>query len=218
MKHPGRHGRLRQRKARQGSGPSQRSQSNPAGTGLASSEVQRIGIKGARLAIGIDLLELADAAVADQFAGQAELAAVFGALLHARLVDAAVALAGLDQGAPLAHGDGDGLLAIHILAGPHGHRGHRGRPVIGQRHQHGVDVRPGEDLAKIVVGLDAVVARPGRASRHRPRCSAPGRGRGAPFAHRIPPAPARLCARRSRRAHKSTRRPAGGRCPGRPGR
>ncbi len=30
--------------------------------------------------------------------------------------------------------------------------------MVGHRHQHGINVRPGQDLPKVVVGLDAVVA------------------------------------------------------------
>ena len=45
----------------------------------------------AAVAVGVDLLQLADAAAADEFAGPAELAVVFAALLRAGLVDAAVA-------------------------------------------------------------------------------------------------------------------------------
>src|SRR5580658_2806231 len=39
------------------------------------------------IAISVDGLQLADAAAADKFAGYAELAAVFAALLRARLID-----------------------------------------------------------------------------------------------------------------------------------
>jgi hypothetical protein len=79
-------------------------------------------VKRARLAVGIHVLELADAAVTNQLAGQAEFAAVFRALLRAGLIDAAVTLAGVGQVASLPHGDGDGLLAINILARLRGHR------------------------------------------------------------------------------------------------
>ena len=66
-------------------------------------------------AIRVDLLEPADAAVADEFASNAELTAIFRSLLRARLVDTTMAIAGFQQVASLAHRDGDGFLAVDIL-------------------------------------------------------------------------------------------------------
>ncbi len=73
------------------------------------------------LAIRVHLFQLTDATVANQIAGNAELALVFRALLHARLVDPIVSATGLDQGATFAHGDGDGFLAVDILAAAQSH-------------------------------------------------------------------------------------------------
>jgi len=128
------------------------------GDGLGFVRGPVAGDERAGRAVGIDFLQPADPPVAHQVAGLAELAVVLRPLLHAGLVDPAETPAGLDQVAALADGGADRLLAVHIFPGPQGHRGHQGGPVIGQGQQHGVDIGPGEDFAKIVVGLDSAVA------------------------------------------------------------
>src|ERR1700722_2452639 len=72
---------------------------------LARAETRRPK-NGAAIAIGVDGLQFADAAAADKFARQAELAAVLAALLRARLVSASVTLDRREH--LLAFRDGDG--------------------------------------------------------------------------------------------------------------
>src|SRR5205085_429455 len=94
-----------------------------------------------------DRLEFADAAGADHLAGETELAA--GALLGADLEDAGVAVDGVDQVTRFADREGEGFLAVDVLAGGAGGGGDEGVPVVGGGDEDGVDVGAGEEIAKV---------------------------------------------------------------------
>lgn len=78
---------------------------------------------------GLDGLDSAEPAVADQFAGQAE--ASVGALLAADLEDGVLPSSDLDQSLSLGDGQGQGLLAVDVLAAVRGLDGDQGVPVEG---------------------------------------------------------------------------------------
>ena len=64
---------------------------------------------------------------------------------------------GPDHRLALAHAQRERLFAIHILAGHGGGHGDQGVPVVGYDDRHRVDVLPGEQLAKVVVRIAALV-------------------------------------------------------------
>ena len=95
------------------------------------------------------MLELADATVANQFAGEAEGAR--GALLGAELKDALVVVDFLPQCPILGQVQAHRFFQVNILAGAHG--GQRGQdvPMVGCGDQHGIDVFAGEQLAEVAI-------------------------------------------------------------------
>ena len=99
-------------------------------------------------------MQFADAAVADQLAGVAEV--LRGALLAAGLEDGVVSPGGLDHLACVADGQREGLFAVDVLAGSAGRDGDDGVPVVGDGDQHGVDVVARQQLFVFVVGITAV--------------------------------------------------------------
>ena len=105
-------------------------------------------------------MELADAAAADKLAGTPELAVIFAALLGARLIDPSITPHRREHGLALAHGHCARLLAIDVFAGLGGHGGHRRVPVGRGGDQHGVNVRAGQHLAKVGIGLAGLVVAP----------------------------------------------------------
>ena len=102
-----------------------------------------------------DALQVADAAVADQFGGIAELHG--GALLAADLEDAAGGLDGVGERAAFGDGQRRGLLQVDVLAGADGVDGDERVPVVGGADDDGVDVLVGEELVIVGVAGDAVV-------------------------------------------------------------
>ena len=67
--------------------------------------------------------------------------------------DAGVAASGLDHQRTFAQGSRLGLLAVHVLAAAAGLDHHDRVPMIGRGDMHRVDVRAGQQLAEVVVGL-----------------------------------------------------------------
>ena len=98
---------------------------------------------------------LAQAAVAHDFAGQPEVQV--RALLAADLEDALGLPCHLEQGLALVDGQGERLLAIHVLAAPQGGDGGQRVPVVGRGDDHGVDVFAGAKLAEVAVTGDLVL-------------------------------------------------------------
>ena len=109
------------------------------------------------IAVGVDGLQLPDAATADEFAGNAELAAVFAALLSAGLIDAAVAPDSGQHGLTFGDRHGTGFLAIDVLAGSRGHGGHGSVPVSRGGDEDGINIGPVQDMAKIGIGFAGLV-------------------------------------------------------------
>ena len=104
-------------------------------------------------------LDLADAAGADQFDGQAEHAAVLGALLAAGLQDLAGVLDRLHHGQRLGDGQRQRLLAVDVLAGLHGLDGDLGVPVVGRGDQDAVEGLVVDQVAVILdLGLEVLEA------------------------------------------------------------
>jgi hypothetical protein len=101
------------------------------------------------------VLELADAAVADQRAGEAEDAR--GALLRAELEDAFVALHFFAQSPVFGEVEAHRLFEIDVLAGADGGDGRENMPVIGRSDEDGVNVLPGEQFAEVGIGGAGVV-------------------------------------------------------------
>ena len=98
----------------------------------------------------INFLELADAAVADEFAGEAE--ALAAALLGAGLQDHLVVAHGLDHVAALIDGQGEGLLGVDVLLRAGGGDVDQAVPVVGRAVDDAVDVVALEQFPEIVGG------------------------------------------------------------------
>src|ERR1044071_7855008 len=98
-----------------------------------------------------DVLEFAQASVADQFAGKPEVAVA--ALLAADLNNALVVAHRLHQAFAFVNGEGERFLAVDILAALHGTQVHKRVPVIGRAGDDDVDVIAFHELAKILVLL-----------------------------------------------------------------
>ena len=98
----------------------------------------------------VDVLELADAAVADKGAGEPKDAR--GALLGAELKNAFLAMDFLSQGPVFGEVEAHGLFEIDILAGADGGQGGEHVPVIGRGDENGVNVLTSEQLAEVGVG------------------------------------------------------------------
>ena len=114
----------------------------------------------------LDLLDLADAAVPHQLAGEAEFAAELAALLAADLENPAGVLGDLDHGLALVDGEGERLLAVDVLLFAHGLDGDEGVPVVGHGDGDGVDVRVVQQLSEVLValGVEAVLFHDGQAA------------------------------------------------------
>ena len=100
-----------------------------------------------------NLLQLADPSVTHQL-GHPMVdghRAIFGACLE----DLVVLANRFDQDLPLVDGE-CGLLTLHVFARFDSQNAHQHMPMVGRRDHHGVDVRPGQNVAK-VFGRRAVV-------------------------------------------------------------
>ena len=97
--------------------------------------------------VGVDELHVADAAVARDHARGAEDGP--GALHRAGLEDAARGLLRGDDRLDLLDAEGEGLLAVDVLAGLHRLDGHVAVPVVGCGDADHVDGGVGEDLAEV---------------------------------------------------------------------
>ena len=98
----------------------------------------------------IDILDFADAAVADEFAGGAEFA---GGTLHgAELKDALIAANGVNHGAAFRDGVSHGLLTVDIFPGVGGGDGDEGMPVVRGGDNDCIDVFVLKDLPEICIG------------------------------------------------------------------
>ena len=103
--------------------------------------------------------QAADPAVADQLAGLSE--PPVAALLAAGLEDASRPLHRRHQALPLVEREGQGLLAVHVLAGPQGGQVHEGVPMVGRGVDDHVDPGQGHRLAVIgeAAGAGMLLAR-----------------------------------------------------------
>ena len=105
---------------------------------------------------GRDLLDLADAAVADQLAGEA--GDRIGPLVAARLQHPVVPANGLHHLLTLGDGKRQRLLTVDVLAGLGRGDGHQGVPVVGHRDDHGVDVGAGQQIAEVDQRVATLIA------------------------------------------------------------
>ena len=103
----------------------------------------------------VDLLDVANVAVAYQFAGETEIPG--RALLTAGLKDPAVSPSGVDHLTAFANGQAERFFAIDVFAGPHGQDGHGRVPMIRRRDQDSVDIITSQQVAEVVVQFDAAV-------------------------------------------------------------
>src|SRR5438552_2232881 len=97
------------------------------------------------------VLKFAKATVADEFAGEPEIA--FAALLAADLKDALVVAHGFHEALAFVDGEGERLLAVNILAGLHREQVYKRVPVVGRARDDGVDVVALHEFAKVPVLL-----------------------------------------------------------------
>ncbi len=104
----------------------------------------------------VDVVNPADAAVADQFAGLLELVA--RALHAAGLKDHTVAGDGVDHRPALGQIVGERLLAVDVLSGIGRRYALRGMPVVGRGDDNRVDIVAGEEFAEVMIGCAILVA------------------------------------------------------------
>jgi hypothetical protein len=97
------------------------------------------------------VLELSDAAGADEVAGEAE--ADVAALLGAGLQDSVVLLLDREQPLALVDRERQRLLAVNVLAGLHGGHGDQRVPVVDGGADDHVEVLLLDELAEVGVGL-----------------------------------------------------------------
>lgn len=97
-----------------------------------------------------DLFEFAEAAIADEFGGHAEVNVT--ALLGAGLPDDIGLANGVTHEAALGDGEGEGFFAVDVFACPGGCDCLKRMPMIGGGDLDGVDVRAGEEVAEVFVG------------------------------------------------------------------
>ena len=97
------------------------------------------------------MLELADAAVANQFTSEPEIAVA--ALLAADLNDALVVAHGFDEAFAFINGERERFLGVNILAGLDRQQVHERVPVVGRAGDDGVNVIALHELAKVLVLL-----------------------------------------------------------------
>ena len=123
------------------------------GSAEVGGEIRDIGIilSGSVSVIAVDILDLSDAAVADDHAGGAELAP--GALHGAGLEDAFEFFLSLHDQQRFLDGIGQRFFAVDILSGLHGGAGDVGMPVIGSCDADGVDLLILDDVAEIGDGF-----------------------------------------------------------------
>ena len=88
----------------------------------------------------------------------AKLAAVFAALLGAGLIDAAVTADRATHGPAFLDRYRGWFFAINIFAGGRSHGGHGGVPMGRGSDEHSINIRSGEDIAEILIGLAGFVA------------------------------------------------------------
>src|SRR5262245_21119771 len=100
---------------------------------------------------GGDLRQIAEAAVADEFAGEAELGVA--ALLAAGLQNASRFAHGFGQAFAFINGEREWFFAVDILAGLDGSEVHQRVPVIRRGVDDHVNVLVLEQLAEVVVNL-----------------------------------------------------------------
>ena len=117
------------------------------------------GAQGADIAILVvaadDGVDLADHAAAHDL--DLEAIGVDRAALVASLIDGAVALHGVGHRPALLNGEGDGLLAVDILACLCGEDRGGAVPAVARGDEHGVEVGPRQQLAEVGVGLAVLV-------------------------------------------------------------
>ena len=124
-------------------GPFQKFQSRPCGNGnFGEGSACRIVADP-----GLDRVDLADPAIADELAGQAITGV--GSLLAARLEDAVILPRGLDHRLAFFDGQAKGLLAVYVTAVLHRRDRGQGVPVIDRADRHRVEFLAGKQLAKI---------------------------------------------------------------------
>ena len=98
---------------------------------------------------GVDRVDAAEAAGLRELHGGLEVAHV--AALHAALVDALVQFRGAHHRLALRDGEGDGLLAVDVLARAHGGDGEARVPAVARGNVEGVEVLARQQLAVVVV-------------------------------------------------------------------
>ncbi len=105
-----------------------------------------------------DLPDLADPARADHGHGQQEHPVVVAPLLGADLDDPAGLLGDLAELLALVDGQRQRLLAVDVLARPHGVDADLGVPVVGRADDDGVDILAIEELAVVLVDVGLPLA------------------------------------------------------------
>jgi len=115
------------------------------------------GLEGALAQAGrepdFDFADLADAAVADEVAGQPEVG--IAALLGAGLEDAVGLTLDFDQTLAFVNGEGQWFFAVDVFASFHGGHGDEGVPVVDGSADDGVYVVAFEELAEVGVAFSA---------------------------------------------------------------
>jgi len=101
-------------------------------------------------------VDFSDSAIADQFAGIAEIP--LGALLTSGQPDHTISSYCITNGPTFGYIVGERLLAVNILAGPGGHYGWNCVPVVGSGNGHRVDITAGDDFAKVIASGAILVA------------------------------------------------------------
>ena len=101
--------------------------------------------------LSFDVVDLADDAVAYEFAGHTELFA--GTLLGAGLQDALIATHGVDEGERLVDVVGERLFTIDVFASIQCSDGDEGVPMVRRGDDDGVDVLALQQLAEVGIGF-----------------------------------------------------------------
>ena len=97
-----------------------------------------------------DLLKFAEAAIADELGGHAEMD--IAALLRTRLPDDAGFAHGVRHESAFGDGEGERFFAIDVFASAGGGGGVQGVPVVRRGDLHSVDAGLGEEIAEVLVG------------------------------------------------------------------
>ena len=106
-------------------------------------------------AANLHLLQFADVSVADQLATEQHLAIV--SLLSAMLKDDLMLADSAHDRLSLRDGARQRLLAVDVFASSRRRDGNQGVPMVRGRNINGIHIRPGQDLAKVVVGAAVFV-------------------------------------------------------------